>query len=76
VIDYSYLIVTSQHVGQLWGRIEGFCILHLKLRDFIALLKLKPKKDQSLSWRGKWYNLQSAMDFDMISFDPLLVGRD
>jgi hypothetical protein len=38
--------VISQHVGQLRGRIEGFCVLHLKLRDFFALLLLKPKSDR------------------------------
>jgi hypothetical protein len=30
----STATVISQHVGQLRGRIEGFCILHLKLWDF------------------------------------------
>jgi hypothetical protein len=66
--------VTSQHVGQPWGKVEGFCLLYMKLRDFFSLFKLKPKKDQSLSSRGKWYNLWSEMEFDMISFDH--VGRD
>jgi hypothetical protein len=46
------LSVTSQHVGQLWGRIEGFCALNLKLRDFFTLLTLKPKRDRALSSRG------------------------
>jgi hypothetical protein len=45
--------VTSQHVGQLRGRIEGFCALHLKLWDFFTLFTLKPKKDRSLSSRGE-----------------------
>jgi hypothetical protein len=38
--------VISQHVGQLRGRIEGFCAFHLKLRDFFMLLLLKPKSDR------------------------------
>jgi hypothetical protein len=45
--------VMSQHVGQLRGRIEGFCAFHLKLRDFFALLLLKPKSDR-ISLRGGW----------------------
>jgi hypothetical protein len=39
-------IVISQHVGQLRGRIEGFCAFHLKLKGFFALLLLKPKSDR------------------------------
>jgi hypothetical protein len=64
--------VTSQHVGQPRGKEEVFCSLYMKLRDFFALFKLKPKKDRSLSSRGKWYNLRSEMEFDMISFDHVV----
>jgi hypothetical protein len=67
--------VISQHVGQLWGRIEGFCAFHLKLRDFFALLLLKPKSDR-ISLRGGMVNSQSAKDLDMTSFDLLLVGNN
>jgi hypothetical protein len=40
------LLVTSQHVGQFQGILEGFCAYHLKLQDFFALLSLKPKRDR------------------------------
>jgi hypothetical protein len=33
--------IISQHVGQLRGRIEGFCALHLKLRDFFCAFVTK-----------------------------------
>jgi hypothetical protein len=45
--------VIFQQVGQLRGRIEEFCALHLKLRDFFALLLLKPKSDR-ISLREGW----------------------
>jgi hypothetical protein len=65
----------SQHVGQLRGRIEGFCAFHLKLWDFFALLLLKPKGDR-ISLRGGVVNSRSAKDLDMTSFDQLLVGNN
>jgi hypothetical protein len=65
--------VTSQHVGELRGSLEGFCAWHLKLRDFFALLSLKPKGDR-FSLRGGMVYSWSAKEFDMISFDLLLVG--
>jgi hypothetical protein len=34
--EIEEFFVISQHVGQLRGRIEGFCALHLKLRDFFC----------------------------------------
>jgi hypothetical protein len=43
--------VTSQHVGQLRDRIEGFCAYHPKLWNFFTLLSLKPKGDR-VSFRG------------------------
>jgi hypothetical protein len=67
--------VISQHVGQLRGRIEGFCALHLKLRDFFALLSLKPKSDR-ISLREGMVNSRSAKEIDMTSFDLLLVGSN
>jgi hypothetical protein len=67
--------VISQHVGQLWGRIEGFCALHLKLWDFFALLLLKPKSDR-ISLREGMVNSRSAKEIDMTSFDLLLVGNN
>jgi hypothetical protein len=67
--------VTSQNVGQLWGSLEGFCALHLKLQDFFALLSLKPKSDR-ISLRGGMVYSRSAKDLDMISFDLLLWGGD
>jgi hypothetical protein len=67
--------VISQHVGQLWGRIESFCALHLKLQDFFALLLLKPKSDR-ISLREGMVNSQSAKEIDMTSFDLLLVGSN
>jgi hypothetical protein len=67
--------VMSQHVGQLWGRIEGFCAFHLKLRDFFALLLLKPKSDWISLWGGM-VNSRSVKDLDMTSFDQLLVGNN
>jgi hypothetical protein len=66
--------VTSQHVGQLWGRIEGFCAYHLKLWDFFALLSLKPKGDR-VSLRGEMVYSRSAIEFYMTSFDQLFVGK-
>jgi hypothetical protein len=71
----TYIVVISQHVGQLRGRIEGFCALHLKLRDFFALLLLKPKSDR-ISLRGGMVNSRSVKEFDMTSFDLLLVGNN
>jgi hypothetical protein len=68
-------IVISQHVGQLRGRIEGFCAFHLKLRDFVTLLLLKPKSDR-ISLREGMVNSRSAKEFDMTSFDLLLVGNN
>jgi hypothetical protein len=68
-------LVMSQHVGQLRGRIEGFCAFHLKLRDFFALLLLKPKSDR-ISLRGGMVNSRSAKDLDMTSFDQLIVGNN
>jgi hypothetical protein len=65
----------SQHVGQLRGRIEVFCALHLKLRDFFTLLLLKPKSDR-ISLRGGMVNSRSAKDLDMTSFELLLVGNN
>jgi hypothetical protein len=65
----------SQHVGQLRGRIEGLCAFHLKLRDFFALLLLKPKSDR-ISLRGGMVNSRSAKDLDMTSFDQLIVGNN
>jgi hypothetical protein len=65
----------SQHVGQLRGRIKGFCAFHLKLRDFFALLLLKPKSDR-ISLRGGMVDSRSAKDLDMTSFDLLLVGNN
>jgi hypothetical protein len=65
----------SQHVGQLRGRIEGFCAFHLKLRDFFALLLLKPKSDR-ISLRGGMVNSRSVKDLDMTSFDQLFVGNN
>jgi hypothetical protein len=65
----------SQHVGQLRGRIEGFCAFHLKLRDLFVLLLLKPKSDR-ISLRGGMVNSRSAKDLDMTSFDQLLVGNN
>jgi hypothetical protein len=67
-------VVISQHVGQLRGRIEGFCALHLKLRDFFALLLLKPKSDR-ISLREGMVSSRSAKDLDMTSFVLLLVGK-
>jgi hypothetical protein len=67
--------VISQHVGQLRGRIEGFCALHLKLRDFFALLLLKPKGDR-ISLREGMVNSQSVKEIDITSFDLLLVGNN
>jgi hypothetical protein len=54
-----YQPVISQHVGQLRGRLEGFCAFHLKLWDFFALLLLKPKSDR-ISLRGGMVNPPSA----------------
>jgi hypothetical protein len=65
----------SQHVGQLRGRIVGFCAFHLKLRDFFALLLLKPKSDR-ISLQGGKVNSRSAKDLDMIFFDQLIVGNN
>jgi hypothetical protein len=65
----------SQHVGQLRGRIEGFCAFHLKLWDFLSLLLLKPNGDR-ISLRGGVVNSRSAKDLDMTSFDQLLVGNN
>jgi hypothetical protein len=65
----------SQHVGQLRGRIEGFCAFHLKLWDFFALLLLKPKSDR-ISLREGMVNSQSTKDLDMTSFDQLIVGNN
>jgi hypothetical protein len=67
--------VTSQNVGQLWGSLEGFCALHLKLWDFLALLPLKPKSDR-FSLRGGMVDSRSAKELDMNSFDLLLVRGD
>jgi hypothetical protein len=67
--------VISQHVGQLRGRIEGFCAFHLKLRDFFALLLLKPKSDR-ISLQGGMVNSRSAKDLDMACFDQFLVGNN
>jgi hypothetical protein len=67
--------VISQHVGQLRGRIEGFCALHPKLWDFFALLLLKPKSDR-ISLREGMVNSQSVNEIDMTSFDLLLVGNN
>jgi hypothetical protein len=71
----KYLNIISQHVGQLRGRIEGFCAFHLKLQDFFALLLLKPKNDR-ISLREGMVNSRSAKDLDMTSFDLLLVGNN
>jgi hypothetical protein len=68
-------VVISQHVGQLRGRIEGFCAFHLKLRDVFALLSLKPKSDR-ISLREGMVNSRSAKEIDMTSFDLLLVGSN
>jgi hypothetical protein len=65
----------SQHVGQLWGRIEGLCALHLKLWDFFTLLSLKPKSYR-ISLREGMVNSQSAKEIDMTSFDLLHVGSN
>jgi hypothetical protein len=65
----------SQHVGQLRGRIEGFCAFHLKLWDFFTLLLLKPKSDR-ISLQGGMVNSRSAKELDMTSFDLLLVGNN
>jgi hypothetical protein len=65
----------SQHIGQLRGRIEGFCALHLKFWDFFALLLLKPKSDR-ISLREGMVNSLSAKELDMTSFDLLLVGNN
>jgi hypothetical protein len=65
---FHRLDVTSQHVGQLRGSLEGFCAQHLKLRDFSALLSLKSKWDR-VSLRGGMVYSRSAKEFDMISFD-------
>jgi hypothetical protein len=65
--------VISQHVGQLWGRIEGFCALHVKLWGFFTLLSLKPKSDR-ISLREGMVNSQSAKEINMTSFDLLLGG--
>jgi hypothetical protein len=70
----SWVRVISQHVGQLWDRLEGFCAFHLKLQDFFVLLLLKPKSDR-ISLRGGMVNSRSAKELDMISFDLLLVGN-
>jgi hypothetical protein len=66
--------VTSQHIGQFQGRLEGFCAYHLKLQDFLALLSLKPKRDR-VSLRGGMVHSRSAKEFDMFSFDLLIVGK-
>jgi hypothetical protein len=66
--------VTSQHVGQLRGRIKGFCAYHLKLRDFFMLLSLKPKRDR-VSLRGGMVYSQSVKEFNMTSFYHLFVGK-
>ena len=65
----------SQHIGQLRGRIEGFCAWHLKLWDFFALLSLKPKGDR-VSLRGGMVNSRGSKEFDMTSFDQLWWGRN
>jgi hypothetical protein len=74
-MEIAHCFVISQHVEQLWGRIERFCALHLKLRDFFALLLLKPKSDR-ISLREGMVNSRSAKEFDIISFDLLLVGNN
>jgi hypothetical protein len=66
--------VTFQHVGQLRGRLEGFCAYHHKLHDFFALLSLKPKRDRVSLREGMVYSW-SAKEFDMISFDYLFEGK-
>jgi hypothetical protein len=48
--------LTTQHVGQLRGSLEGFCAYHVKLRDFFALLLQKPNGVESL-FEGEWYTL-------------------
>jgi hypothetical protein len=72
---FHLVFVMSQHVGQLRGRLEGFCAFHLKLRDFFALLLLKPKSDR-ISLQGGMVNSRSAKDLDMTSFDQLIVGNN
>jgi hypothetical protein len=67
--------VISQHVGQLRGRIEGFCALHMKLQDFFALLLLKPKSDR-ISLQEGMVSSRSAKEINMTSFDLLLVGNN
>jgi hypothetical protein len=67
--DWLRVFVISQHIGQLRGRLEGFCAFHLKLRDFFALLLLKPKSDR-ISLRGGMVNPQSAKGWTW----PLLIN--
>jgi hypothetical protein len=66
--------LTSQHAGQLRGRIGGFCAYHRKLWDFFVLLSLKPKRDR-VSLRGGMVYSRRAKEFNMTSFDHLFVGK-
>jgi hypothetical protein len=51
--------VTSEHVGQLWRKVEGVLCITSKIMGFFrAFLILKPKRDRALSSRKEWYTLE------------------